>query len=102
MNSGLLVSEMVATVERERVVMIAQLSRNESFARAGQVDGKTGRVRRFGDALLRRMGRSRQRGSAPAAGPFSQVPSHSLDLARYGNAPMTIARLTKVFPHTGS
>jgi hypothetical protein len=68
MMSQLLVSEMVATVERERMVDFARLSQDDRMARAGQMIGQRGRTRKMVSAFLQRMGRPLVGGSAPAGG----------------------------------
>lgn len=68
MNTHLLVLEMAATVERERMVEIARLSREDRLAQAGQMIGQQARTRNIVSAFLQRMGRPLFRGSAPAGG----------------------------------
>ncbi len=68
MISQLLVTEMVAVVERELMLESARSGRNNWKAQAGQVVGRQARARKVLGAFLQRVGRPLGRGSAPAGG----------------------------------
>jgi hypothetical protein len=74
MIAHMYVSEMAATVERERMVDFARRGRVDQMARAGQMIGQQGRTRKMLSAFLQRMGRPLDRGSAPAGGDLRNSP----------------------------
>jgi hypothetical protein len=92
MNNGLMVKEMIATVERERMVMIARNSRVDLIAQGGQKTSLMERTSKGVGALLQRMGRPLGRGSAPAGEGVRRLDNAHFDGARYSNQSMSIAR----------
>jgi hypothetical protein len=92
MNTAMLAYEMAATVERERMAMIADLNRMQLVARAGHDGGLTARVRMIGGALVRRLGRPQSRGSAPAADRTQGLEQPLNASVPLGTASMTVAR----------
>jgi hypothetical protein len=93
MINQLLVSEMAATVERERMVEIARRGRIDEMARAGLVVGQQERARNVVSAFLQRMGRPRNRGSAPAGGDLPRLDQGAIDRMRPAASSLTTARL---------
>lgn len=67
-----LVSEMVAAVERERVEKVARSFWKNGQAQAGQENGQKARARTLVSAFLQRAGRPLGRGTAPAGGRLPQ------------------------------
>src|SRR5215218_1996824 len=73
MTSNVLVSEMVAAVERERIDGFARSSRGFWMAQAGREVGQLGRARKLLSVVFQRAGRPQGRGTAPAGGPQPQI-----------------------------
>ena len=91
MITHLIVSEMAATVERERMDDFARRGRVDQLAQAGQMIGQQARTRNIVSAFLQRMGRPLFRGSAPAGGDLrnSLVP---IDRVRPATESLSTAR----------
>lgn len=68
MISNVMISEMVAAVERERMDEVARSYRKNWKAQAGQEIGRQARARKLVSAFLQRAGRPLGRGTAPAGG----------------------------------
>lgn len=92
MMTQLLVTEMAATVERERMVEFARLRQDDRLARAGQKIGQQARARKVIGAFLQRMGRNPGNGAAPAGGNLRN--SHTtIDRARPATESLSIPRI---------
>lgn len=92
MFSSVMVTEMVETVQRERMVEVARLSQQKEVAQAGRIHGHAERARMVVSALLQRMGRPRHGGSAPAGGNLPQWDFSALDRKQQSTGTMLIAR----------
>lgn len=81
MISQVLVSEMVAVVERERMDEFARNARKHQWkAQAGQVVGQQARARKLLSVFFQRVGRPQDRGTAPAGGAQPQVETVTVTL----------------------
>jgi len=84
MTSNVLVSEMVAAVERERIDGFARSSRGYWRAQAGQAVGQQGRARKLLSVIFQRAGRPQIRGTAPAGGTQPQIETVAVSLRATG------------------
>jgi hypothetical protein len=92
MMHQLLLKEMVSAVERERKMDYAQGGRAEMIAQGGRNESPTVRAKKMLGALVQRMGRPLERGSAPAGGETGRLSHANTDSARYSSQSMSIAR----------
>ena len=88
----MMIKEMVAIVERERMVHVARRSRLDELAQGGRKMGPSERARFSFSALLQRMGRPLGRGSAPAGEGCGRQIGVNSDAARHILQSMSIAR----------
>jgi len=85
MMTQVLVSEMVAVVEREQLDRVPRNHRKNWKAQAGQEIGQQARARKLVSAFLQRAGRPLGRGTAPAGGLQPQPTSTAITLRAAGN-----------------
>ena len=80
MSSNVIISEMVAAVERERIDQFARSSRGFWKAQAGREVGQQGRARKLSSVIFQLAGRPQERGTAPAGGTLPQIETVAVSL----------------------